>query len=256
MKSFIRKLVVRILTWEAKCVLKKYHPHIVGVTGNVGKTSTKDTIAAVLETGFLVRKSEKSYNSEIGLPLTILGLHTAWNSPLAWTLNIINGFWQVLTRRTYAEWLVLELGVAEPGDMASAVSWLQLDVAVMTGMSSPPVHAEFFGGAEQLYAEKAKILDGLREGGIAIVNYDDKITMGLAMESGKRIISYGTHKGAGILAGNIHLTYRDEGAGNSYPEGLTFKMEYQGKSLPVRLPGVVGKNMVYAALVAMSVGLT
>ena len=136
MKARIRKIVVSILTWEAKSVVRKYRPRIVGVTGNVGKTSAKDTIAAVLATGFTVKKSEKSYNSELGLPLAILGLTSGWDSPRAWLTNIISGFFQIIFKRKFPEWLVLELGVDHPGDMENVVSWLKLDVAVMTGMSS------------------------------------------------------------------------------------------------------------------------
>jgi len=76
MKALLRYWVVSILTWEAKQVLRRQNPRIVGVTGNVGKTSAKDTIASVLGTGFTVKKSEKSYNSELGLPLSVLGLES------------------------------------------------------------------------------------------------------------------------------------------------------------------------------------
>ena len=69
MKHFLKKLVVGIITWEARTVLKKYKPKIVAVTGSVGKTSAKDAIFAVLAKRSHVRKSEKSFNSEIGLPL-------------------------------------------------------------------------------------------------------------------------------------------------------------------------------------------
>lgn len=255
MKARIRNLVVRILTWEARKVLARTSPRIVGVTGNVGKTSAKDTIAAVLATGFTVRRSHKNYNTEIGLPLAIMELESGWGSALAWISNVLKGLHQALFRRRYAQWLVAELGVDHPGDMDAAIDLLSLDVAVMTGMSNPPVHAEYFGSAEALYAEKAKIIKGLKSGGTLVANYDDEITRNLVIASGHPAIFFGTQSGASIHASNIHLTYRDEN-GKRVPEGLTFKLEYQGKSLPVRLPGVVGKNIVYAALAAIAVGMS
>jgi len=169
---------------------------------------------------------------------------------------MMSGFYQVIFRRkNFPEWLVLELGVDQVGDMKKAVSWLSMDVVVMTGMSDPPVHAEFFKSPDELYAEKARIIDGLKLGGVLIINGDDPITVRLASESGRGAISFGIKSGSGIVASNIHITYREE-SGKRLPEGITFKLEYQGKSLPVRMPGVVGKNMVYAALAAITVGMT
>ena len=87
----LKKLIIYILTLESKLVLKKYKPRIIAVTGSVGKTSTKDAIYAILAaTGKHVRKSDKSFNSEIGVPLTILGVGNAWKDPLGWFSNILH----------------------------------------------------------------------------------------------------------------------------------------------------------------------
>ena len=91
MKSFFKKIIVVILTWEARLVLARYKPKIVAVTGSVGKTSAKDALAAVCAGRFRVRKSEKSFNSEIGIPLTILGLPNGWSNPFTWLKNIFTG---------------------------------------------------------------------------------------------------------------------------------------------------------------------
>ena len=82
MKKLFKKIILNILRIEAELVLKKYKPRIVTITGSVGKTSTKDAVYEVLSKFYYVRRSDKSYNSEIGLPLTILGLPNAWNNPL------------------------------------------------------------------------------------------------------------------------------------------------------------------------------
>ena len=79
MKLILKKIIITILTFEAKLVLRKYKPRIVAITGNIGKTTSKDAVYTVLSSAFFVRKSEKSFNSEIGIPLTILGLPNAWN---------------------------------------------------------------------------------------------------------------------------------------------------------------------------------
>ena len=91
MKSFFKNILIKIITLEARAILKKYHPSIVAVTGSVGKTSTKDAIFTVLSPSCYVRKSEKSFNSELGLPLTILGAPNAWGSALGWLINNFYG---------------------------------------------------------------------------------------------------------------------------------------------------------------------
>src|SRR3954467_6208931 len=98
--QLIKKILVWILTLESKLILARYKPYIIAVTGSVGKTSTKDAIFEVLRTrgtgdgqnGNFVRKSEKSLNSEIGLPLTIIGVPNAWRSASGWFDNLTAGF--------------------------------------------------------------------------------------------------------------------------------------------------------------------
>ena len=84
MKEIFKKIVANILRWESELVLAKYKPKIIAITGSVGKTSTKDAVYAALSKIAYVRKSEKSFNSEIGLPLTILGVKNGWSNPFVW----------------------------------------------------------------------------------------------------------------------------------------------------------------------------
>ena len=88
MKSVFKKIISTIIKFEAILIIKKYKPQIIVVTGSVGKTSTKDAIFAVMSNSFFVRKSEKSFNSDIGVPLTILGCANAWNDPVKWFKNM------------------------------------------------------------------------------------------------------------------------------------------------------------------------
>src|SRR3989338_10455299 len=118
MRDFLKNAIVAILTWEAKLVLRRHQPKIIAVTGSAGKTTTKDAVFVVLsQNGKFVRKSEKSYNSELGVPLTILGLESGWGSPVRWLANIIKGFLAIVSREAYPDWLVLEVGADRPGDI-------------------------------------------------------------------------------------------------------------------------------------------
>src|SRR3989338_369090 len=151
MEEILKNTVINILTWEAKQILKKYKPKIVAVTGSVGKTSTKDAIALVLESGFKkVGKSEKSYNSELGVPLAIIGAKSGWNSALKWLEVIWKGARLIVERNSYPEFLVLEIGADRPGDIKKIRSWLTPDVAVVTALADTPVHVEFFQSPEEV----------------------------------------------------------------------------------------------------------
>lgn len=131
-KQILKQIVVTIITWQAKLVLARYRPKIIAVTGSVGKTSTKDAIFAVLAKFKTVRKSEKSFNSEIGLPLTILGASNGWNSFFTWFEIVIHGFIILIKKQPYPEYLVLEVGAGKPNDIKSVAKWLLPDIVVVT----------------------------------------------------------------------------------------------------------------------------
>src|SRR6185437_9248398 len=163
MKDFFKKIIITLLTLEAQAVIKRYKPRIVAVTGSVGKTSAKDAIYEVLvaTSGARVRKSQKSFNSELGLPLTILGRPNAWNNPLGWLQNLFDGLLLIIRHSPYPEWLVLEVGADRPGDIKSVATWLPVEVAVITRLPEVPVHVEFFSSPEEVVEEKAALIDAL-----------------------------------------------------------------------------------------------
>ena len=84
MKQIFKKIIIILLILESKLILKKYKPKIIAITGSVGKTSTKDAIYSVLLSNCHIRKSDKSFNGEIGVPLTIIGCQNGWNDPFIW----------------------------------------------------------------------------------------------------------------------------------------------------------------------------
>lgn len=255
-KKILRLSLSWILIWEARLILKKYQPRIIGITGNVGKTSTKDAIYSVLQSHYRVRRSEKSYNSEIGLPLTIMGCHNAWYNPIAWIKNIAEGLSLILFRSNYPEWLVLEVGADRPGDIARVAKWLKLDVVVITRVPAVPVHVEFFSSAKALVAEKLSLLKALKKDGVAVLNYDDEQIMASTENLKSRLLTYGLKDGALVRASNAHLYYQEQGNKWHWPEGITFKVDYEGNNVPIHLLGVLGLHQVYAVLAAIAVALT
>ena len=103
MKPLFKKIITKLLIIEARMVLKKYRPSVIAITGSIGKTSTKDAIYAVLAERSFVRKSDKSFNSDIGVPLTILGCPNAWNNPLRWLANLFDGLLLILFKSDYPD---------------------------------------------------------------------------------------------------------------------------------------------------------
>ncbi|MBI4121391.1 MAG: UDP-N-acetylmuramoyl-tripeptide--D-alanyl-D-alanine ligase, partial [Candidatus Ryanbacteria bacterium] len=239
-----------LLTWEARGVLRLKKPFIVGITGSVGKTSAKEAIATVLGEHFTVRKSPKSFNSEIGIPLTILGLENAWNSPRLWAENLVRGFIRIFSRDPYPEILVLEMGVDRPGDMDRLLAFVRPDVAVVTAIGKTPVHVEFFAGPEAVAHEKAKLVRALAKDGVAILNADDKMTFDMRKLTDARLISYGFSKEADIRASQFKHMVKAHVA-----RGITFKIDVEGKTMPIRVEGVIGEQVVFALLAAAGVGI-
>ena len=89
MKNILKNIISSILIFESKLILKKYKPYVISITGSVGKTSTKDAVHTVVSPLEYTRKSTKSFNSEIGLPLTIIGCKNGWSDPFIWLNNIL-----------------------------------------------------------------------------------------------------------------------------------------------------------------------
>ncbi|MBT3729829.1 UDP-N-acetylmuramoyl-tripeptide--D-alanyl-D-alanine ligase [bacterium] len=259
MKNIFKKIVVYIITLEAKLVLKKYKPKIVAVTGNIGKTSSKDAIYTVLSSMSFVRKSEKSFNSEVGVPLTILGLPNAWNSVSGWFKNIIDGFSLIIMKNHYPKWLVLEVGADRPGDIESISKWLKPDAVVMTHLPDVPVHVEFFNNTEEVVKEKSYLVKALKDEGVFVVNSDDKKAFGMkalvsdlpAGKAGKKVFTYGYTTGSSVVASDENIIYKD-----NKPTGITFRVDYSGNSIPVELKGVIGKQHIYPILSALAIGIS
>lgn len=252
MKSLLKPFIAALLQWEAKRVLQKYKPHVVAVTGSVGKTSAKDAIYTVLANALYVRKSEKSFNSEIGIPLTILGRPNAWLNPFGWLVNLFEGLSLILLRNHYPKWLVLEVGADRPGDIQKVAAWLQPTIVVVTRLPDVPVHVEFFDSPEAVIDEKSYLPRALRSGGVLVLNADDeKVLRFRELATDSTVLTYGFNARAELCASNEHIVYED-----GVPVGISCKVDYGGNSVPITIRGALGKQGVYAALAALAVGVS
>ena len=263
--SFLKKIVVALLTLESRLILRTYKPFIVAVTGSVGKTSTKDAIFAVLKSPMVcsdqnmcyVRKSEKSLNSEIGLPLSIIGAPNSWHSISGWSKTLIHGLRLILMKNEYPDCLVLEVGADHPGDIKKVAPWLRPNITVITRISRTPVHVEFFSSPQQVFEEKISLALAVPNGGTVVLFGDDEKTLSVKKvlnESAKKqrkVITYGISEGVDVRGTRKKIIYEDQ---EGYPVGVSFVAEFQGVEIPVKILGGLGTPYMYTLLAAVAVG--
>lgn len=240
-------IILRIL---AKCTLWRYKPDVVGITGSVGKTSTKGTIRSVLKKQRKVRASSKSFNNEIGLPLTLLGDWTSTEGFFFYLKVIfISIFHLIVPTDLFPEIVVLEYGVDRPGDMKKLLSIARPSIGVFTAMGTTPVHIEYFTGMEAIVREKAKLLNQLPATGFAILNIDDRTVYELKSQTRAQVITFGFAEDADVRISSF-LNHTENGW-----MGVSFKLTYRGSFVPIRLENVFGRSQAYAAAAAAAVGI-
>lgn len=255
MKNLFKNIIVTILTAEAKLLLRRAKPTIIAVTGSVGKTSTKDAIFTILKKHKRTRKSQKSFNSEIGVPLSVLGLPNAWSNPFLWLKNIVDGLFIALSTRDYPEVLVLETGVDRPGDMASLAQWLRPDIVVITRLPDVPVHVEFFASPEAVIEEKLELLKALKPDGVFVFNQDDERLQIEAQGVRQSVVGYSRYRKSQFMASQDTIRYNDD-----RPVGASFQVTHIDETATIKITGAIGAPVVYsytaACAVASQLGIT
>lgn len=251
--TFLKNIIIWLLTVESRLILAKYKPFIVAVTGSVGKTSTKDAIYDVLKsTSEYARKSEKSLNSEIGLPLTIIGVPNAWRSISGWLGNLVEGLKLIIRKSDYPDTLILEIGADHPGDIIDVAKWLSVDIAVITQISDTPVHVEFFASPNEVFEEKASLVRAIKPGGSLVLFSDNEKVMsisGRVADSDIKVISFGTSEKSSIKGSDEHAVYVDDRL-----SGFEFTATVDGVDYSIRLDGVIGRTYMLSPLAALAVG--
>lgn len=247
----MRKILQLKLKILAQLILKKYRPVVIGITGSLGKTSAKEAIYAVLKNKLAIRMSQKNYNNEIGLPLTIIGTDSAGRDLGGWLKIFSRALGLLLiTDKNYPRVLVLEMGVDRPGDMAYLTAMATPRVGIITAVSYS--HLEYFGDLVSIKKEKQVLLDNLDAKGLAILNYDNAGTREIAVAGKTRTLTYGLQSGADLQAQDLVYNFTK---GSYELNGLNFKLNYRGSIVPVFMDSVMTETAVYAALAAAAVGI-
>lgn len=246
--SILKSVIERTLRIMARVLLRKYHPLVIGITGSVGKSSTKEAVGLVLAKKYVVRATEGNYNNEIGIPLTILGSRSGGRSLFRWVWIGVRWLVYAVLPLRYPEVLVLEMGIDRPGDMDYLLSIVPIDVGILTQVSES--HIEYFGSLHNIAKEKGKLIMSLPVSGFAILNADDARVVRFQEKTKAKVLTFGMNEGADVRA--EHIVVEPEAR---LVKGLSFKMDYHGKSLPIRLPKVIARHQVPAALAAAAVGI-
>jgi UDP-N-acetylmuramoyl-tripeptide--D-alanyl-D-alanine ligase len=200
---------------------RKLDIRVIGITGSVGKSTTKELVAEVLGMRYRTLKSPGNLNNEIGLPLTLLHLGAGH------------------------ERVVLEMGFYIPGEIAFLCNIALPAVGLVTNIGT--VHAERAGSQEAIARGKSELIQALPPApeGVAVLNYDDPRVRPMAGLTQARILYYGLNPQAHLWADEI------EGLGL---EGIRFRLHYRNEILHVRVP-LIGQHSVHTALRAAAVGL-
>ncbi len=196
---------------------------LVGVTGSVGKTTTREMIAAALSARYQVFQTPKNHNSQVGVPMT---------------LTEISG-------RDQAG--VIELGMSEPGELTVIAQIARIDLAVITNIGV--AHIEQLGSKENILKEKLTIQDGLKAGGVLILNGDDLLLQTVKAKDGCHTVFYGTGEACQYQAVDIRLE-------NGYPQFIAVCRKDRQDKEPRRIPvslHVLGRHQIWNALAGLAV---
>ena len=198
---------------------RKLNLRVVGITGSVGKSTTKEMVAEVLGSKYHTLKSPGNLNNEIGLPLTILKLSSGY------------------------ERAVLEMGFYVPGEIQFLCDIALPQIGVVTNIGT--VHAERAGSQEAIARGKSELIQALPADGVAILNFDDPWVRKMEEKAKARVFFYGLSSEADLWADQI------EGLGLN---GIRFRLHYNGETIHTRVP-MIGRHSVHTALRAAAVGL-
>lgn len=249
--QFFKKLLIKILVLLSGAILKKHKPFIIAVTGNLGKTTTKDSIAAAFSGQDAFIASKKSLNSDLGIPLTIIGASSGWRSISKWLEIIWKGI-KVYFGRDYKKYLILEVGADTKGDIENVTKYLRPNITVMTQFSEVPVHIENFKNRKELIREKRYLAEAIVDGGTFIYNSDcvDSVDMleDLAEDFKNRnikVLSFGT-KTADIVATSIVNSVT-----NKKVSAKVILKDDTKNILNLECDGVLGESPIICALPAI-----
>jgi len=248
-----RKFIQHILKYLTKLILWRYKPLIIGVTGSVGKTSTKEAIYTVLKNRFRVERNVFNLNTEIGMPLTIIRGKDAKRNIFLWFYNFFHTIWLFIFKtKKYPQILVLEMSEDAPGMIKYLVDLARPKIGAITTIGNPPVHLEYYKNTNQLIEEISYLPQNLTLNDSMILNADNALVLDFRDKTVAKVLSYGFSEYSDVKVTDYKLINVDD----LKNIGMSFRLEASGSFVPVKIEGVFGKAQVYALSAAAAVGLS
>ena len=247
MRSAGRWLLVTWLALLARLVLWRRRPSVVAITGSVGKTTTKELIGRILAERYRTRSTAGNYNTEIGVPLTIIGSRQPRRLVEWWDVTRKAVSLLFSGEEDYPEVLVLEMAADQPGDLAHLTSFVRPDIAVITNVRN--VHLQAYQAVEQIAEEKSWIVRRLKSSGTAVLNADDAKTKAMGSAVPGRALTYGFDEESAVYVTDVKQEAGGQRATLHYRERSGAKPH----SFKLQTP-LLGRHQLYAIMAAFAVG--
>ncbi len=247
-----RSILQKILYLLSRAILRQYQPEVIGITGSVGKTATKEAVSLVLGGRFNVRASQANNNNEIGVPLAIIGAAAPESSWYKWGAVLVEAL-RLLWRRdpNYPEILILEMAADHPGDLLYLTKLAPPSSSIITSVSA--THLEFFKTVKGVAREKRVLAERLPKNGLAVLNADDPLVLAMSEETKAKVRTFGFSAAAEVRIIEPFLK-QDQRQGQLHISGMAAKLAQGGAAVPVVI-GALGKPGLYAAAAAASLAL-
>ncbi|MBU2524355.1 hypothetical protein KKG71_04130 [Patescibacteria group bacterium] len=243
----LKQTVHSLLTFFAKKRLAASKAKIIGITGSIGKTSTKEAVFCFLQkSNYRTFRSIGNFNTEFGLPLSILEIDKLPREKIGWIKVLARAFFNSYLKKFKYDFIVLEYGVDKPGDMDDLVKIVKPDIVIITQIAAVHMDKNQFKSIRGIWNEKLKLIhalkkdDGSKGNGLAIMNFDDELQKAFCNNfEGVEIIKYGANASADIRAVQI----------KDSKMGLNLKVKIRKKDYEVNMKNVLGIHHAGIAMV-------
>ncbi len=247
-----RKTLQYILKVITARIIKKYSPLIIAVTGSVGKTSTKEAIYVTLKRYKKIRKSNKNFNTEVGVPLVFFGVDKPGETTKEWLSIIWKGLLLLIKKeKNYPDMIVMEMAADKPGDIEYLTGFIKPNIGVVTAIGEKPVHLEFYKNVNEIVKEKSLLVKHTKKGGTVVLNADDGRVFQMKGRSKTEVKTFGLSKRAEIGGSEVKFV-----GGKKKPEGIKFFALSDTEKHEVELPHIFDKGSAYSVLAALAVGVS
>ncbi len=233
-------------------LIRKYNPIVVCVTGSVGKTSTKDAVAASLSTTFRVRKTPRNLNNEYGVPISIIGTFKSKDGFWALMNIFLSGVRQFIYASLFPEILVIEVGAGKIGEVRRIAQWLKPNILAITNLPSKPSHLGVFGSKEKILEEKKFLVDTMDKKGSLVIDSSSENMNPFVKDFKGNIITY---DGAKLIDSCEYTLLYNKDEEMLEPIGFKFQLKLgSGLSQELEFRGFIGVQNIRAMIIASLIG--